>query len=696
MGAFGAPVGAFGAPVGAFGAPMGAFGAPMGAFGAPVGAFGEALGGNVPPMGLNGEPAGPHGEGLGLSRGGLGLDGAGLGLFGEESCPVFAGGVARPEPASQRLRDIVPPVYRLTLTALALFLCAPLLPDGLGPPVALAAGSASPPALGEEVDLKRLSPAVRVQYLVDLFEAARLLEDGTARSALWKALDLHVPERGEAATRAVLQRLAEDAKRAGRPALARLLRVDLAELEGQKTPFELAMERRQVASQSGDPAAGTALLDLFASCARALYDATQAQASQRAAIANHCLYALTTRDPAPYFAATASARPLDPPWRLYWEGLEALLGRARTAAPRLERLLDALDRWEKALRRQVELEGLEPPDPEELAPKLLAGPSGLLPYDRAAWVVVDGDLVVRGAARYTLRDHEMAEYLERLVSRETLSAGSDRRLTLFVSGESTADAIDVLAGAARRYLVGTIELALRGMPAAPVAAGVRESDFWPAGASVHLPGEPGADAAREQVVVLPLELATGRGRQRPRQLVTESLPATLVIRPEGLALRATDGEVVFSAKDLGAWLDRMRRAFPDAAELALAVDPTARYRDVVSAALAVRTRFRWLVLVEIPKVPHKGNFAERLRRRAGAQVIVRDAAGQTVEGADWLRGCYIDALERQPNPPNVTVRATLPEAAEITDPRLRACLQERARGLGELRKKALMVELRPE
>lgn len=655
------------------------------------------------PVGIHGEPAGANGEGLGLSREGLGLEGAGLGLSGEESCPVFAGGFSSPGSDSQRLRDIVPAVYRLTLTALALVLCGPLLPAGLGPPLALAAVN-TPPALGEEEDLKRLSPAARVQYLVDLFEAARLLEDTSARSALWKALDLRVPERGEAATRAVLQRLADDAKRAGRPALARLLRADLAELEGQKTPFELAAERRQIASQSGDPAAGTALLDLFASCARALYDATQAQASQRAAIANHCLYALTTRDPAPYFAATVSARPPDPPWRLYWQGLEALLGRARTGAPRLERLLDALDRWQQALRRQVELEGLEPPDPEELAPKLLAGPSGLLPYDRAAWVVVDGDLVVRGAARYTLRDHEMAEYLERLVSRETLAAGSDRRLTLFVSGESTADAIDVLAGTARRYLVGTIELALRGMPAAPVVAGVRESDFWPPGDSVQLPGE-AADATREQVVVLPLELATGRGRQRPRQLVTESLPATLVIRPEGLALRAADGEVVFSAKDLGAWLDRMRRAFPDAAELALAVDPTARYRDVVAAALAVRTRFRWLVLVEIPKVPHKGNFAERLRRRAGAQVIVRDAAGRTVEGADWLRGCYIDALERQPNSPNlanspnlpnVTLRATLPEAAEVTDPRLRACLQERARGLGELRKKALTVELRPE
>lgn len=604
----------------------------------------------------------------------------------------FPRAASRPAPAPPRLRDIVPSVRRPALASLALVLSTSLLPDGLGPPVALAAVN-SPPALGDEVDLGRLSPAVRVQYLVDLFEAARLLEDATARSTLWKALDLRVPERGEAATRAVLGRLAEDAKRAGRPALARLLRADLAELGGQKTPLELAAERRQIAGLPGDPAAGTALLDLFSSCARALYDATQAQASQRAAIANHCLYALTTRDPAPYFASTAAARPPDPPWRLYWQGLEALLGRARAVAPRLERLLDALEHWQKELRRQVELEGLEPPDPEELAPKLLPGPSGLLPYDRAPWVVVDGDLVVRGAARYTLRDHEMAEYFERLVSRETLSSGSGRRLTLFVSGESTADAIDLLAGAARRYLVGTVELALRGMPVTPVMAGVRESDLWPPASSVQLPGEPAADAAREQVVVLPLELATGRGRQRPRQLVTESLPATLVIRPEGLALRASDGEVAFSAKDLGPWLDRMRRAFPDAAELALAVDPTARYRDVVSAALLVRLRFRWLVLVEIPKVPRSGNFAERLRRRAGAQVIVRDAAGRAEEGADWLRGCYIDALERQPG---LVARATLPEASEIIDPRLRACLQERARGLGELRKKALVVELRPE
>jgi hypothetical protein len=546
----------------------------------------------------------------------------------------------------------------------------------------------TPPALGDDVDLGRLSPAARAQYLVDLLEAARLLEDGTARSTLWKALDLHEPERGEAATRAVLRRLADDAQRAGRPTLVRLLRADLAELEGQRTPFELAAERRRIAGLPDDPAAGTALVDLFASCARALYDATQAQASQRARIANHCLYALSTRDPAPYFAASVAARPPDPPWRLFWQGLEALLGRARTAAPRLERLLDALARWQGALRRQVELEGLEPPDPEELGPKLIAGPSGLMPYDRAAWVVVDGDLVVRGAARYTLRDHEMAEYFEGLVARDPA-----RRLTLFVTGESTADAIDVLAGAARRYLVSTVELALRGMPAAPAVPGVRESDLWPPLPSVQLPGEPAADAVREQVVVLPLELATGRGRQRPRQLVAESLPATLVIRPEGLALRASDGEVVFSAQDLGAWLDRMRRAFPDAAELALAVDPTARYRDVVSAALLVRARFRWLVLVEIPKVPRKGNFVERLRRRAGAQVIVRDAAGRSTEGADWLRGCYIDALERQPN---LVARATLPEAAEISDPRLRACLQERARGLGELRKKALVVELRPE
>lgn len=517
-----------------------------------------------------------------------------------------------------------------------------------------------PPPPGVERELAAAAPATRALYLADLFDGARLAGDDASRELLFRALAAP-PGRGPEATVRALEALGERARSARLEDLAALLEDDLAELEGGDQAFAMADRRKRAAA--GGPGAAHAALSLYGACAGALADAIQAAPWLRAQIADQCLRALTDHPvAASYLAADARARPPDPPWRILFAGMARLAADAERAAPRLAPLCARLAAERARVADAIAQAGIEPPDPAEWGPRLPAGDPSLPPYDRSPWVAIEGDLVAVGRARFTTRDHPLVADLERMLTVARV-AGGRARLALFVPEQSSADVADSLGELARRVGADAIELVL----AAP-------STWRPP------PGDPQAAAPPPfKLVVLPLALHADEGRAEPRGLLQRPTSLTLLVAPEGVTLLADDG-----ALPLGpiAGIDRrlaeLARAFPDEAAVRIAIDPTARYRDLVDTARAARARFRRVVLVEVPHAPRKEGLAVRVERRAAARVAVRGARRVDEK---MVRGCYLDAIDRLPALA-ATVRVQPgPRVSGAGDEELARCLVERVAGV---------------
>jgi hypothetical protein len=531
----------------------------------------------------------------------------------------------------------------------------PLPPDAGGPPPGLAAAG----------------PVERALYHADLFDAARLLGDAPARALLGAELGLDGPPRGEAATRQVLDTLSSEAARAGLPGLAAALGDDLAELDGGD-PLAIAAHRRALAAAPGEGAAAHALLSLYASCVRPLVDAANAPPWRRAAIADRCLYPLYDVDPTPWFGGDAELRPPDPPWSRFLDGLGRLLAELRARAPRFGRLADLLSADLQRFAEQIDRDGLAPPDLARLAPRLPAGAGALPPYDREAWVIVEDNMAVVGRAKFTTRDHLLVEKVERVLAMQRLTAAAHARVALFVPAEGSADVVDSLGELARRGGADSIELVL----AAPLRLAPTPDGPW------------GPTPPDRRFVVLPLGLRAAAGRDAPRALSEKAGSLTLLVAPEGTTVLAKEGAFALGDnRALGPRLAELKRAFPDEAQVALAIDPTAGYRDVVAAALAARAAFGRVALVDVPHAPVRDELLARFRRRAAARLDVRGAGnGPLQRRAIALRGCYLDALDRDPAIAGaVTVLPGSPPALADggpADPTLRECLAHRAGALG--------------
>jgi hypothetical protein len=184
-------------------------------------------------------------------------------------------------------------------------------------------------------------------------------------------------------------------------------------------------------------------------------------------------------------------------------------------------------------------------------------------------------------------------------------------------------------------------------------------------------------------VVLPLQLRPSSGRDLPREIDARPPSVTVMISPEGLTAFAADGAVALGPlAGAAAKLAELRRAFPDETQVAVAIDPTATYRDLVAVARAARAAFRRVSLVAVPRrVPGEG-FAARLRRRTAARLSVRGADGARAESV--LRGCFMEALDRDPaTSAEATLSPGKPTVVDgVTDPALRECLARRAPALG--------------
>ena len=506
--------------------------------------------------------------------------------------------------------------------------------------------------------------------LVDLFDRARLLGDDRSRALLWSGLGGD-EGRGEEATRRAIDALAAEADRAGLADLAALLDDDREELDGGDAR-SLAVHRKRVAALA-DPAVGHALLSLYATCARALVDAANAPPWRRAMIANRCLYPLYDADPEPYFARDPSTRPPDPPWTRYFAGLHRLLDELRRRAPRVDnlvaRIAEQLDRFIETLDR----DGIAPPDFARLMPLLPTGDADLPAYDREPWVIVDRDMAVVGRARFGPRDHELVERIEGVLAlqrgSENGAAEARGRVALFVSVDNGADAIETLCMLARRGGADSVELVL----SAPSLTRPPPGDVW---ADQPLDRRP---------VTLPLELRATSGRDRPRDLEMAPAALTLLVGPDGLTAFATDGAAELGPIAAAApAIARLRRAFPDEAQINLAIDPAASYRDLVTAALNARRRFRRVMLVDVPRRPVRDELAARLRRRAAARFEIEGDPALAAR-AELLRGCYLDALGRNPSlTGTLTLRPGSPPSlgnGAPADPALRACLASRAAAL---------------
>jgi hypothetical protein len=510
-----------------------------------------------------------------------------------------------------------------------------------------------PPPAGIEHAFDAAPEPTRVLYLVDLFDAARLTGDAAARALLWRGLGLPAA-RGEEATARAIDALAARARSARLDALAALLEDDRAELAGEDEAA--AMRDRRQRADAGGPAAPHALLSLYAFCARALTDAASSVPWRRAALADQCLRAISDQDPAVWFDGDAAARPPDPPWSALSDGLAALAARAARAAPRLARLCALLASARTQLAEAVEREGIEPPDAAVWAPRLPPGDPSLPSYDRSAWVLIDQDMALIGRARFTTRDHPLVERLEHTIAVGRLTPGR-ARLALFIPAEASADVVDSLGELGRRAGADALELVL----AAPRSA--KE--------------DPGGGAKAARLVVLPLQLRESAGREQPREVSERAATLTLLVAPEGVTLLARDGAYTLGPiATIGERLAELARAFPDEAAVRLAIDPTARYRDVVETALAARARFRRVALVEVPHAPHKDELRVRVERRAAARVVVR---GARHVGEALVRGCYLEALERAPE---LAATARIPPGARAAtgverDPELAECLARR-------------------
>ncbi len=521
--------------------------------------------------------------------------------------------------------------------------------------------------------------AVRAQHLVDLFDAARLSGDASARAELWASLGRPAgAERGEAATRFALEKLAEEAERAGAAGLGQLLDDDLAELDGGDARA-IAERRRRLGREDG-LAAGHALLALYASCARPLADAAGTVPWKRAAIADRCLYPLYEADPEPYFRADASLRPPDPPWSRFLDGLARLLAEARARAPRLAPVIDRIDGERRKLAEAIDLEGLAPPDVERLAPRLPAGDPSLPPYDRTPWVIVDDDMAVVGRARFTTRDHLLVERIDRVLTVQRLT-GARGRVALFVPAGGSADAVDSLGELAKRGGAEAVELVLT----APLVLRAPAGDVWA--------GRP----PDRRFVVLPLQLRASSGRDLPREVGEHAASVTLLVAPDGVTAMARDGTLALGpTATLRERLAELKRAFPDEVQVALAIDPTASYAEVVAAARAARATFREVALLPVPRPSHEDAFAARVRRRAAARVVARSPDERLAARVAVLRGCYLDALDRDPATAGaVRIAPGAPPTVEEApgDAQLRECLQRRAGAIAP--SQPVTVELAP-
>jgi hypothetical protein len=448
----------------------------------------------------------------------------------------------------------------------------------------------------------------RVHRLIDHFDSARFARSAESRAQLGRAMG-DDSGTGPAATDRALdflllevdKLLAADRLHADAQAAKTLLEFDRTPPTNRAEVWQRMVEIKAIARGSGSMAPN-ARLRLAAYCWRALSDATRAPIRHKPFAVAHCLYPLYDADPEPYFSPSADRRPPLPPWPSLQAGAAALLEEGESLEGARRTLRDDLASLGKA--------------------------ANVLPVEPD---ISDPMWVVEGAPLY-----DWAPVFRTGVSeielRAELQADGRGQVTLDLNLGSKGE--DVLHAARSVAAAGANEIQL--LVRRKQSFKAPKGDFW------HGKPDTVFRAAVIPISLAPLGKAAATGARSPRDVdFAGGLELHLVIGAGKPRLVGEGGEISGPLADA---LTRVRAAFPDQQALALVIEPTARYEDVVAAAAAARS-FRLGLADKAPKASGK-SLARRVAVRAGAEVkVVPDSLAPRRAA---LLACYRDLLEKAP------------------------------------------------
>ena len=530
---------------------------------------------------------------------------------------------------------------------------------------------------------------VRVHYLLDLFDDARLRRDPHSLALLHRALGTaaDAPRQGREATDAALQALAvlldailaRDRLHADAQAARALVTWDL-DPPVARAAVHGRLDVVEAVARGGSAVAGNARLRLYAYCRQALDDAQRARRADRMRLVAHCLYPLYDADPAAYFAEDPAARPPPPDWRALLADLDRLLAIVVEDAGRLSATGQAL---------RAELADLEPalaaalpalPDPVALGlARVDHGP----PYDDTPILTMPAV----GPGPQTSADAQASAAEQADIDALRAALAEDGRHVLTAVIPAVAPAADVLAAAELAGQTGAADLALLAWKEQAVAG--------PGGADTG----PVQDRAR-RLVALPLSLAAfapappASPDARP-PTAPHDLGLHLVIDREfwrltspagAVAALATSSEHTDPGAALQAELARVRSAFVTPQTLVLVPGTEATAGALITAAAAAlgahegQPPVAGLGLARSAPAARVNTLARRITRRAGASVDIAPAA--LAARAPIVRACYQDVLDTRPGAGGTVRLERHGERLVVTGPAdrgLRACV-ERALG----------------
>lgn len=489
---------------------------------------------------------------------------------------------------------------------------------------------------------------LRGQYLIDLFDAARLLPQDLpyaqlGLSVLWSSIGLAgEPARGRLATRQVLVSLTdvlssvpEDCpQRAMVNTANRLLDTDQERRTTTREALAVVMKYKEIA-YSKAPLAPNALLRLVDWCAKAFRLAAGGESAQMHVRLNQCLYPLFDADPTPYFEADAAKRPPDPPWPILRAALDKL--RSQLLGTRLRKVAEQLQKTDSTF---FELAAASLPTPLNLG--LLTPPrdTGGVPWDRTPLVLVsDRGYVVGGLA-------VLEEDAEGLVKAVAKRLHNDRRgrLTVVASPSSPASRIIAVARAASRAGAHTLELGIARRVADQPSAGDVQAAIFDKQPVLRLEGIP------VFVGMFASSAVPNPARDQPRGMAYDPRTATsklaLILGRGGLRIRSRDGSLSpFRFEDLSARIKTLRKAYPFDRSLVLAPDPSALYSELVGVASRARTDGLPGLALSTPgrlETPPERDLAPVLRLLATASIAFEPLLSRS--WPDLARRCYLETL----------------------------------------------------
>lgn len=425
---------------------------------------------------------------------------------------------------------------------------------------------------------------VRLDRLIDLFDAARFGADEYARETLWSALGGHTTGIGDEATRDAQRLLLQEALAIEAAAektplpepeadfLAAAIQLLTTDLQQPGTAEDLAIRNlayRELLDRGHARVADNARWRLYDHARGTLVGATESPPEQRIDVAVQALYTERESVEDLLVETSAHARPALPnPDRLW-----ALVGVHRVALakdPRWKPIIAARDADDDALRQTLLQMLPAPRDPTWRLPEL---PRGTAAGESLAPVVevYAGKAVVDagrpGSRPVLLRDEveELARFLSAAVSSDGRGA-----LLLVADPMLPAPELHMTLRAIRRAQVSTLELAAK---------------------------EPRIDGEGHAIVALPMFVARS----------ADGTPGVRALLDARVAVHATGrGPVVFvddrplstiavDPQELGEQLDIVRKAYPRERIVRLTVAPDLQYQQLVDlvAALEGGSTPRW-------------------------------------------------------------------------------------------------------